>query len=145
MSEHDQGLIGVGFVYFVRAPDAVKIGWSMDPRRRFDELQVGSPVALKLAGAIRGSEEDEKALHECFEHLRQRGEWFRVDPALTGAIAFLIWREQRAGVVLPNKRRRRAVLRALFGDVRFPGEEEALEAAVARRGPAAARDQEGAA
>lgn len=71
-----------GFVYFIRAGDAIKIGFSIHPIKRVDELQIGNPEELELLGAFGGTERDEKALHADFSHLEIRSEWFRAEQEL---------------------------------------------------------------
>lgn len=63
-------------VYFIQCDKAVKIGVSFNPKQRFGLLQVGSPHEMVLLGAIDGDKETEKELHEKFDHLHLRGEWF---------------------------------------------------------------------
>lgn len=67
-------------VYFIRnkASGSVKVGWTKGPvKRRLSQLQVGCDGELEVVGEIEGSERDEKKLHERFEALWIRGEWFR--------------------------------------------------------------------
>lgn len=76
-----------GGVYFIAAgQNRIKIGWARNVRRRLKELQIGSHVRLSLLAAIPGGRQREAELHERFEHLRVRGEWFRADPELTAYI-----------------------------------------------------------
>lgn len=67
-----------GWVYFIRGGKACRIGTAIDPYQRFKVHFASSPVRLKLIGFIRGSTEDEAALHERFDHLRMHSEWFRL-------------------------------------------------------------------
>ena len=70
-------------IYFVQAPNGLfKIGKSKDPKRRLKELQVGSPVILKLIRTIKGGIFLENILHIYFKHLRKHGEWFKPDHEL---------------------------------------------------------------
>lgn len=54
----------------------VKIGISFDPDKRLEELQVGSPVTLRLLWKTPGGREMEQALHERFRSYCKHGEWF---------------------------------------------------------------------
>lgn len=65
-------------VYFVHAPavNLVKIGRSLDPERRFQELSLLSPVPLSVIGVVDGGSGREAELHRRFTHLRSHGEWF---------------------------------------------------------------------
>lgn len=74
-----------GFVYFIRAVDSgrVKIGFTIgNPWDRLDALQTGNHEPLRLHASIQGSPKKERALHERFHHIRERGEWFVPTPEL---------------------------------------------------------------
>lgn len=65
-------------VYFIHAEgtDLVKIGWTSDLDRRFDQLQTASPHTLHLLGVHVGPREVETIYHRDLAPYRQRGEWF---------------------------------------------------------------------
>ncbi len=69
-------LLGSGFV---------KIGVTVDPRRRLRQLQVMSPYELRLLGALPG--DHERAMHMRFRKRQVRGEWFRASPEIRRAFA----------------------------------------------------------
>lgn len=58
----------------------IKIGKSLDPSARLNDLQVGSPHELTLLGVI--DDDVESDLHMKFADLRRRGEWFEPDKDL---------------------------------------------------------------
>ena len=68
-------------VYFVRSDSPtgeIKIGQSTFPQDRVRNLQTAHPFLLEIVGLVpEGGEELERELHERFDHLRLRGEWFR--------------------------------------------------------------------
>jgi hypothetical protein len=67
-------------VYLIgRRPDAIKIGFSRDYRRRFASLQTGAPEPLDLLLAMPGTRGDEGRLHRAFAADRLGGEWFRAE------------------------------------------------------------------
>lgn len=66
-----------GFVYAIESGDAVKIGWSNNPRRRVHNLTTGSPVQHRLIGFIEATKDREFELHAQLSIHRIRGEWFR--------------------------------------------------------------------
>lgn len=60
----------------------IKVGVAKDIGRRKRDLQTGNPHELRLLGWI-VSDDDfqlERDLHQHFEHLRGRGEWFKIRP-----------------------------------------------------------------
>jgi hypothetical protein len=75
-------------VYFVtcREANAVKIGFSVEPRARLPEIQWGCPLALTLEAIMPGDQSEERRLHRWFADDRITGEWFR----LTEMIELLI-------------------------------------------------------
>lgn len=76
-----------GCIHFVEAEgmDRVKIGWtSGDPQKRLRQLQIGSPVKLRLMGTAQGTIRDERELHRRLAASRVEGlsEWFHHDEAV---------------------------------------------------------------
>ena len=63
-------------VYFIQAGEFVKIGFSVNPESRIDELKTGCPFELKLLTTVPGGKKMEKELHQIFAAHRQHGEWF---------------------------------------------------------------------
>lgn len=86
----------VGFVYFARMGDSVKIGWSKWPNERMRQIQTTAPGSVDLVGMFMGTREDERAMHRRFSHLRQHGEWFAADESLTRLIPCLCSERQQA-------------------------------------------------
>lgn len=77
-------------IYFAHAvgTDLVKIGFTAgDPAKRLKELQTGCPQRLELLAAIDGTEADEERWHKDFERDRAHGEWFKLTPRMTLAVA----------------------------------------------------------
>ncbi|NUW45513.1 GIY-YIG nuclease family protein [Nonomuraea rhodomycinica] len=72
----------------------MKIGVSFNPDKRLEELQVGSPVALRMLWKTPGGRDMERVLHACFRSYWKHGEWFDFgdeDPvALVAATAALL-------------------------------------------------------
>lgn len=75
-----------GYVYFIidERSQAIKIGWARNPEMRLQSLQVANPNELRLLGSITGGCGLEGKIHNQFDHLRIRGEWFRLDFDLLG-------------------------------------------------------------
>jgi hypothetical protein len=74
------------YVYFVRAGDRVKIGRATDPCQRFRSLQTATAEPLSFVLSIATHASLESAIQNRFEHLRLRGEWFRLEPDLVAFI-----------------------------------------------------------
>jgi hypothetical protein len=66
-------------VYFMldKTAGSVKIGTSVDPKKRQKALQTGSTEPLILLGTIEGGRHVERDLHKRFHEYRIRGEWFK--------------------------------------------------------------------
>lgn len=71
-----------GGIYFMRAGDRIKIGFSTNPLDRFKQLQTSSPVDLELLAYLPGTFDDEREMHRLFGSLHVRGEWFQNHPAI---------------------------------------------------------------
>lgn len=63
-------------IYFIETQGLVKIGYSNDPKRRFQMLATGCPTKSTLVAVCEGDEADEKRLHSRFGSHKLRGEWF---------------------------------------------------------------------
>jgi hypothetical protein len=59
-----------------RSTGKIKIGTADYPFLRFEQLQLMSPVRLRLVGTMQGGTITENELHRRFAHLRSHGEWF---------------------------------------------------------------------
>jgi hypothetical protein len=69
-------------VYFLRAGDAIKIGYTTNLAARKRALETASAVPLELLASIPGDRSEEARLHREWWHLHIRGEWFHVDEEL---------------------------------------------------------------
>ena len=76
-------------IYFIQAKQYVKIGYSKNPRYRLKKMQTANPIKLKLLATMPGDCKTETGLHEAFDKLRYRGEWFRYDGKLKASIMAL--------------------------------------------------------
>jgi DNA-binding XRE family transcriptional regulator len=67
-------------VYLISHEDKyLKIGHTNDINNRLSQLQVSTPIKLKLIHLIKGGVNLEKELHQKFQDLRVNGEWFVYD------------------------------------------------------------------
>lgn len=66
-----------GQIYFVRAGENVKIGFTRNVEQRLAQLQTFFPFPLELLLAMPGSLLTERQLHHRFRFSRVTGEWFR--------------------------------------------------------------------
>lgn len=69
-------------IYVISLDDSqiVKIGHGKDPRKRVEQLQIGSPKPLILQWVHEGDDKLENHLHAVFKEYRIRGEWFDLTP-----------------------------------------------------------------
>lgn len=75
-------------IYYIIDLDGmlVKIGFTTDLRSRMHVIQSSTPNRLVLIATHWGELEDERSIHEQWQHLRVRGEWFRLTPELLAFI-----------------------------------------------------------
>lgn len=75
---------GTEFVYFARAGEYVKIGFSGWPEKRMKSIQTGCPLAITLQAKMPGTLKTELATKRRFSEYRVRrnGEWFRYEGEL---------------------------------------------------------------
>lgn len=89
-------------VYFLKPSGLdgpIKIGCSMLPSRRLDEVSCWSPWPLELMGSVPGTYDDEQFLHKCFASSHSHREWFRSSPSLRKIIAEIL----EAGSIAPAR------------------------------------------
>ncbi|MES2367484.1 MAG: GIY-YIG nuclease family protein [Pseudomonadota bacterium] len=77
---------GPEYVYFIKALDAIKVGWSRRPHIRCAELQCKVPVRLELFCKILGGRKEEKLFHKAFKRYRRWGEWYSAEKAVMDTI-----------------------------------------------------------
>ncbi|HEC38637.1 hypothetical protein LCGC14_0695440 [marine sediment metagenome] len=67
-----------GYVYFIQGLNGglIKIGYSMNPEKRFKKIQDNSPINLRIICYIKGGRAKETKLHRKFRDERQHSEWF---------------------------------------------------------------------
>ncbi len=70
----------LGFIYFVRCENFVKIGYSENPRYRPLTFRTGNPFDCSLIGIVEGGLDDEKRIHQQFRDDHHRDEWFHLTP-----------------------------------------------------------------
>lgn len=83
-------------IYFVNHTDFIKIGYTVDIRKRISDLQLSCPIPISVVGLIDGTIREEKVLHEKFKDIWSHGEWFRYTKELSDFIESLdksmIWK-----------------------------------------------------
>ena len=75
-----------GNVYFIRAGENVKIGFSRDVSQRLAQLQTFFPFPLELLASLPGSALTERQMHRRFKCSRVTGEWFRLTPDIAAFV-----------------------------------------------------------
>lgn len=68
----------LGYIYLIQLGEhgPVKIGYSSDPKKRLDALQIGAAEPVYLRALVAGAHHEEQALHRKYDEFRLRGEWF---------------------------------------------------------------------
>lgn len=67
-----------GYVYFFRAGNTVKIGFSNSLYERNRSLQTACPEKAFMAHVVKGSMSLERSFHKRFAEYRLKGEWFEL-------------------------------------------------------------------
>lgn len=98
----NEGYVGPGDIYFVRAGNHVKIGHSKSHQGRLASLKTGNHEDLKVIGIVPGAPEDEKKMHKRFQKYRVRGEWFKIEGELA---TFLRDLQKMTKVTIKRKRK----------------------------------------
>ena len=75
-----------GDLYFIRAGDAVKIGYTVDITKRLRKMRVDNPCEVDCLLLLRGCGHLEREWHNRFRHCHIRGEWFKFEPELERAL-----------------------------------------------------------
>lgn len=68
-----------GFIYAIRCMDRVKIGHSVRPTERIEQIRPYCPFPIEFLGVKEGRQREEKHLHKVFAKHRTHGEWFFID------------------------------------------------------------------
>lgn len=73
-----------GYIYIIQTGDFIKIGKSIDPNRRLNEISPNSPYDCRIIEVYPSyfMSRAEKALHRKFAKFRQKGEWFQFSPEI---------------------------------------------------------------
>lgn len=73
----------IGYVYLIAEEDLeyIKIGYSVEPKKRLNSLQGSNPRNVYLLYTIYSKDMSvlEKELHIQFKHLHKKNEWFKYD------------------------------------------------------------------
>ena len=81
----------MSYLYFIEKADGpIKIGYTTNPRQRLSNLQVSTPDNLSLFALVRGTEEDEKKVHNDLSDFNVGGEWFERCPLVHSYIEQLL-------------------------------------------------------
>lgn len=65
-----------GAVYFVKAGNEAKIGFTTNPRGRLHSIQTGCAHPAKMVKVVPGTPAKEREFHRRFAEYRLTGEWF---------------------------------------------------------------------
>jgi hypothetical protein len=91
LKEQIQDKSAKSYVYFIldELNNAVKIGTTIDIKKRLSAIQCGQSQKLKLLKLVEGTYELELELHEKFVDFRISGEWFKAHKTLIAYISKL--------------------------------------------------------
>lgn len=65
-----------GHVYFLRAGNTVKIGFSTNLSERLRNIRTGCPEKVRLVKVVAGTMKTERMYHDRYAEYRLDGEWF---------------------------------------------------------------------
>lgn len=71
-----------GYVYFLRADNTAKIGFSTNLRQRLEKLRNGNSFPVFICKIVKGDRRTERTFHKRFAEYRTRGEWFELRGSL---------------------------------------------------------------
>lgn len=75
------------YVYFIGGEvGAIKIGLAIDPKKRLQSLQCGSPIPLRILAVTPGDKKEEYLYHLRLRQHRLHGEWFERHPDVLSEI-----------------------------------------------------------
>ena len=99
-----EAIAKIGMVYFVRddISQRIKIGTSLNPLGRLNDLQTGSSVRLRIMAMCGGGRKAEREFHQIFAKRRLQGEWFDDADREISRIVFVSVRG--SGVIWPDER-----------------------------------------
>lgn len=92
-------------VYFVRAGDLIKIGFSNEVRRRVGSIIQNTRGGGEFLGYMAGDRRVERHLHDRFADIREYGEWFRASEALLALIEVVATKEFPDSERIPSQDR----------------------------------------
>lgn len=84
------------YIYFILDTDnnVLKIGISNNPSYRLNQIVTGNPFELSIIGKIKGSNKEEKYLHNYFKEFNKKNEWFFYNEAFKNKLlTYLLNRE----------------------------------------------------
>ena len=83
----------------------VKIGVTIDLRKRLGQFQTDNPLVLKVHYLFNGEREREQELHAMFAHWHYRAEWFRTWVGVRALQPFLDdeWRSHELSQIVSNR------------------------------------------
>lgn len=69
-------------IYFIKAGDYVKIGYSVLVEKRFIALKCDCPIDMEMINVVEGNRATERDFQHYYRDLHHRGEWFRYDDSM---------------------------------------------------------------
>ena len=79
LNEKTASSVRVGYVYFIKSVDKVKIGFTADLSKRLKQFKTGSSNPINVLAVVPGTQDTEAYFHSMFADYRVNGEWFRYE------------------------------------------------------------------
>jgi Meiotically up-regulated gene 113 len=86
MPTNSPGGLGLGYIYFAKSGQYVKIGFTQNLPGRFMDFAVATPEPHVLVHYEVGTRDEEKAYHQRFAEHRVRGEWFKLSAEIAAFV-----------------------------------------------------------
>lgn len=78
-------------IYFIRSGDYVKIGRTIDPKKRTSAIRCHCPTGATLLLTLDGDHREERRWHRHFAAYHHRAEWFHYTGNLARFVCVSTW------------------------------------------------------
>jgi len=85
----------IAMIYFIKANNRVKIGYSANPSNRINKIQTAIPYDIEVLLIFDGDRDKERELHLRFADSRRKGEWFQFEGVVKDYIDVNVYRDRK--------------------------------------------------